>query len=60
MRLKTKPYLVWHPNSSGDKVVVFRNIVQRMVYPRNVAAIGEQMYRGHLTCAINCTGETDE
>ena len=55
MRLKTKPYLVWHPDSPGMRVVVFRNIIQRIIYPRAFAGIEETKHHGHLTCAIDCT-----
>lgn len=57
MRLKTKPYLVWHPDSPGIRVVVFRNIIQRIIYPRAFAEISEMKYYEHLTCAIDCTQE---
>jgi len=52
--------LVWHPGESGKKVVVFRNLIQQIMYPRNTASTREEMYDDHLACAIDLREGIDE
>lgn len=41
MRKKVK--LVWHPESPGMKMMVFRNWWQRLWRPKNFATLGEAL-----------------
>lgn len=62
MRLfKTRPYVVWHPESPGVKVLVFRNWIQDMFYDRDFAGASEDWIYSDLHVGINRTaGEAHE
>ena len=56
MRLfKTRPYVVFHPESPGVKVLVFRNWIQDLIYPKDFASSAEYWYYDSLHVGINRT-----
>ena len=59
MRLfKTRPYVVFHPESPGIKVLVFRNWIHDLLYSKDFASSSEAWYYDSLHVGINRT-ETD-
>lgn len=59
MRLfKTRPYVVFHPESPGLKVLVFRNWIHDLLYSKDFASSSEDWYYDSLHVGINRT-ETD-
>lgn len=55
LRLKLRPYLVWHAEFENTKVVVFRNWIQDMLYPFNTAYKYEDIEYGSEHVAIDRT-----
>lgn len=55
--LKTRPYVVWHHDSPGVKVVVFRNRLHDLIYPHNEIGSGERGYYNGHHVAIDRTKE---
>jgi len=47
--MKTK-LILWHPESPGMKVTVYRNWLQRLLYPKDFATLGEvlRMYKNEI------------
>ena len=59
MRLfKTRPYVVFHPESPGIKVLVFRNWIHDLFYSKDFASGSEDWHYDSLHVGINRT-ETD-
>lgn len=54
--LKTRPYVVFHPESPGLKVLVFRNWIHDLLYSKDFASSSEDWYYDSLHVGINRTG----
>ena len=39
-----KPLWLWHPDSPGMRVLVFRNWLQNIFYPKDFATLGESIW----------------
>jgi len=47
-----KVLYLWHPESPGEKVLVFRNWWQRLIYPKHFATLGETIKYGKSLLAL--------